>query len=400
LVQYNESTYNFAARLLQDAGIYFYFGLENARHKLFLADAATQWEKIDTAFHYYQDKSNDDIDTAIYSWQRGEALVAGKVLTGYTPFLKSTETLNQQGMTVPTQAGGATLPKNYEKFFYLSDIDGKNTAGTNSIKTAEDLDKKARDIGHSESLAGIEIHSSSTCSQIASGRIFKLETHPDADEIGAYRIVQVSHQARDSADELIGAQTEKEPAHYSNSFVVIPEALTYRPLPLIEKPKASSLSRAKVVSKSGKTNGKPTVDTDEYGRVKVQFFWDRHKASSAFLRVAHCWAGGSWGMNFIPRVGDEVLVGFIDGDPDQPLIVGSVPNHSHPLPYKDTASKSGIRSLSLNGKKAHEICFDDSAEKEKLVLRSDKEIVLEVGKTTIVLTEGGIKLLGKRIDVD
>ena len=134
---------------------------------------------------------------------------------------------------------------------------------------------------------------------------------------------------------------------YTNAFQCIPLSLQYRPPRITRKPRMEGAQTALVVGTDGKE-----IEPDKYGRVKVQFLWDRdgkyNASSSCWVRVATPWAGKNWGMIHIPRIGHEVVVDFLDGDPDQPIIIGSVFNSENEPPYKlpDNATQSGIKTRS------------------------------------------------------
>jgi type VI secretion system secreted protein VgrG len=161
---------------------------------------------------------------------------------------------------------------------------------------------------------------------------------------------------------------------YSNSFSVIPADVQYRPVRQTPRPLVTGVQTALVVGPQGEE-----IYTDEYGRVKVQFHWDRvgqkNDKSSCWLRVAQTWGGGNWGSQFIPRIGDEVLVSFIEGNPDRPLVTGSVYNGDNiPInPLTKSITQSGFRSKTHKGQGFNELRFDDANGAEEVYLQGQKD---------------------------
>ena len=155
-----------------------------------------------------------------------------------------------------------------------------------------------------------------------------------------------------------------------------PNSVSFRPPRLARKPVIASTQTAVVVGKSGEE-----IWTDKYGRIKVQFFWDREgkadEKSSCWIRVAHGWAGKQWGSIYIPRIGQEVAVGFLEGDPDRPLIIGSVYNADQMPPYTlpDEQTKSTLKSDSSKGGGGfNEIRFEDKKGSEQIFIHGQKDL--------------------------
>jgi type VI secretion system secreted protein VgrG len=173
------------------------------------------------------------------------------------------------------------------------------------------------------------------------------------------------------------------PFEYTNEFIAMPASVVYRPPQLAKKPVMRGAQTAVVVGKSGEE-----IWTDKYGRVKVQFHWDREgkkdENSSCWVRVSSTWAGKSWGAVHLPRIGQEVLVDFLEGDPDRPIIVGSIYNAEQMPPYTLPANQtqSGIKSHSTKGgetEDANEIRFEDKKDSELFYehAQKDQQILVE-----------------------
>jgi type VI secretion system secreted protein VgrG len=167
---------------------------------------------------------------------------------------------------------------------------------------------------------------------------------------------------------------------YSNSFQAFPSTATFRPLRVTPKPRIVGLQTALVVGKSGEE-----IWTDKYGRIVVQFYWDqigaKDEKSSCWIRVAQGWAGKQWGAMFLPRIGQEVVVSFLDGNPDRPLVTGCVYNAEQVVPYTlpDDQTKSTIKSNSSKGGSGfNEIRYEDKAGSEEIFVQAQKDMNIKV----------------------
>jgi type VI secretion system secreted protein VgrG len=222
-----------------------------------------------------------------------------------------------------------------------------------------------------EAAAAVRAGGESNCVQFAPGRRFTLERHFDAD--GAYLLTAVEHEARVTGDYRADAQDDA--LDYRNRFTAAPEGLPFRPPRVTPRPIIAGTQTATVVGPPGSQ-----IFLDKYGRVKVQFPWDRqgqaNADSSCWIRVAQIWAGKTWGAFFWPRVGHEVVVAFEEGDPDQPIIVGSVYNAANmpPLTLPDEAMRCGIKSCTFAGDPAlafNAVIFHDVPGTEYLQVHSE-----------------------------
>ncbi len=265
---------------------------------------------------------------------------------------------------------------------YANRFDGVNRGGGDSpsqIQKIFDDNKRTVEIRMQEEAAhGLEIAGASNCPQLIAGYRFKLDRHFNAD--GPYVLTAVETHARLEGEYRTSGA---EPAlSYENFFTCIPLALPFRPPRVTEIPRVYGAQTAVVVGPAGEE-----IFTDKYGRIKVQFPWDREGQndgnSSCWVRVATPWAGKQWGMIHIPRMGQEVVVEFVDGDVDHPLVVGSVYNAEQMPPYSLPANKtqSGIKSRSsLQGTPANfnEIRLEDKKGSEQLFIHAEKNQDIEV----------------------
>jgi type VI secretion system secreted protein VgrG len=207
------------------------------------------------------------------------------------------------------------------------------------------------------------MHGRGTVVGFSAGGLFGLLRH---NLEGDYLLTRVGHSISSDGDS----------ANYSNHFVCIPAETPYRPARRTPKPRVRGIETATVVGPSGQE-----IHTDKHGRIKVQFHWDREgnkdEHSSCFMRVVQPWAGPGWGFVFIPRIGMEVTVAFVQGDPDRPIATGTVYNGENLTPYEmpDEMTKSTIRTQSSPGGGGHnELSFEDAAGKEEVFLRAQKDL--------------------------
>jgi type VI secretion system secreted protein VgrG len=220
-----------------------------------------------------------------------------------------------------------------------------------------------------------EIRGASLCRGFTPGYAFRLSNHFDRQMNGRYVITAVQHTATQSpwyvAEEAIALG---EP--YRNTFTCIPEDLPYQPLRETPRPVVQGPQTAIVVGPPGEE-----IHTDEFGRVKVQFHWDRegqhNEKSSCWVRVSQPWAGQSWGGVSIPRIGQEVVVDFLEGDPDQPLITGRLYNAESMPPYGLPASAvvSGMKTNSTPGGGGYnEMSMNDTKGKEMITVHAQYDM--------------------------
>ena len=213
------------------------------------------------------------------------------------------------------------------------------------------------------------------------GCLFKLIDFPRKDQNREYLIVSATHHLESDAYE---SGTGGGGEIYSCSFTAMPSMQPFRPARITPKPMVQGPQTAIVVGPSGSE-----IYTEEYGRIKVQFHWDRESKgdenSSCWIRVAQLWAGSRWGGIHIPRIGQEVIVEFLEGDPDRPIITGRVYNNDNKPPYDlpAKATQSGIKSRSSkngNPNNYNEIRFEDEKGNEEILIHAERNMKIEVEK--------------------
>jgi type VI secretion system secreted protein VgrG len=345
-VQYQETGFEFISRLLEDEGIFYFFEHSADKHTLVLADDADAHKPCPglKAAVIAQDpfKTPDLIARCTYEEQ---VVSNGYSLTDYNFEIPSTD------LFVKTGSGSPKLmvyehPGGYDK------KDKGDKRVKSRIETREQPAKLLRGDG--------------ACRSFVSGYKFKLKGHERKDLNADYVLCAVYHSA----------DTER----YGNHFVAQPASVPFRPPLYTRRPVIAGTQTALVVGKKGEE-----IWTDKYGRIKVQFPWDRlgkkDENSSCWVRVAQTWAGKGFGAFFLPRVGQEVVVSFLDGNPDRPLITGAVYNAQQKVPYAlpDNQTKSTVKSnTSKGGGGFNELRFEDKKDKEEIFIHAQKDM-----KTTV-----------------
>jgi type VI secretion system secreted protein VgrG len=388
-VQYRESDFDFASRLMEEEGIYYFFKHTSSGHQLVLANTPQSHPAVagPSPIKYEELGGAARGDERVVHWVKSQEIrTAKQTLRDHCFELPDNNLEAVQPITETVQAGtvshkfkvGAnTSLENYDfPGRYAQRFDGVDPGGSdqasNLQKIFQDNKRTAGIRIQEEATPGLVIEGQSDCRALTSGHKFTLSEHFDAN--GTYVLTEVMHTAS-----IEGAYTSapRKGSTYTNAFHCIPVALPYRPPRHTPKARVDGTQTAVVVGPSGEE-----IFTDKYGRVKVQFYWDRqgqkNANSSCWIRVGTLWAGKQWGMIHIPRIGQEVIVAFEEGDPDQPIIVGSVYNADQMPPYALPTNKtqSGIKSRStLKGDSDHfnELRFEDKMDKEDIYFHGQKD---------------------------
>ncbi|GJG86585.1 hypothetical protein tb265_17660 [Gemmatimonadetes bacterium T265] len=349
-VQYRETHLAFVSRLLEEEGIYYFFRHEPNQHTLVLADAPSAarpaWGKTTASMTPAGGTWHED--RVIEAW-REHAVQPGRVtLTSYD-YLKPSHAL------LSTVGDGGAEVHDYAADF-LEHAEGDRYAR---------LRLEAR-----EALRQV-VYGRSACRAFQSGASFELRDHYRPDFNGAYQLLSVRHAG---ANGSYGGGDDT-PAAYSNAFEAVPGGVPYRPPCATPRPFIYGTQSAVVVGKAGEE-----IWTDAHGRVKLHFHWDRHgkrdENSSCWVRVSTAWAGKGWGQFSVPRIGQEVLVEFLDGDPDRPVVVGRVYNAEQTPPCNPGAGGvvSGMRSKTHKGGGYNAMEMDDTAGKEQIAVHAQHDM--------------------------
>ena len=364
-VQYRESDLNFVSRLMEEYGIFYFFKHQQGKHTLVLADASTAHSACPGQSSVrYVTVSGGPQEDVITEWQIEQELRTGKY---------SMEDYNFQTPSTNLMVNEPTV---YE-------------VGGNSKFEIYDYPGEYLTKGAGESLARVRMqeeeaehlfaHGMSQCRMFVSGYKFTLEEHPRKDMNADYVLTEIQHTA---VTDAYPSSRLAEGESYSNTFTCIPLSVPFRPLRVTPRPTVKGIQTAVVTGPSGEE-----IYSDNYGRVKVQFFWDRlgkkNENSSCWIRVSQSWAGKNWGAMFLPRIGQEVIVDFLEGDPDQPLITGRVYNAEQMPPYTlpDMQTRSTFQSRSSKGggtSNYNEIRFEDLKGSEQIFINAEKDLDLRV----------------------
>jgi type VI secretion system secreted protein VgrG len=348
-VQYQETAFDFISRLLEDEGIFYFFEHAADKHTLVLADDSDAHQACPglAAARYRKsasDAQREEDALTNCAWER-QVTPTKYSLKDFNFTTPSTDLL--------TSAAGANGTR--ELFEY---------PGGHATKDAGDARAKRRIEAHEQ--PATVLRGAGYCKAFRAGYKFSLSGHDRSDLDGEYVLSRVFHSIN--------------PWGYSNSFDAYPIASPFRPPRLTKRPVIVGAQTAIVVGPSGEE-----IHTDQYGRVKVQFHWDRKgkkdENSSCWVRVAQGWAGKTWGAIFIPRIGQEVIVSFLEGDPDRPIVTGAVYNGEQTVPYglPADATKSTIKSNSSKGGEGfNEIRFEDKKDSEELFIHAQKDMKVTV----------------------
>src|SRR2546430_2113698 len=375
-VQYRETDFNFVSRLMEQEGIYYFFQHEDGKHTLVLADSISAHKAFagyaDVTFHELE-KGGAAGREVITDWvMEKEAQPVACALNDFD--FKKPKTSLLASSNVSRKYGKAQFEIYDYPGEYLEHGEGERLADVrlNELQT------------HYEALRG-----QASARGLATGCIFKLKNHPRADQNREYLITGVSLHA-DAGEFATAGEGAGGGEFFSCNFTAIEKPQQFRPARLTPKPVVQGPQTAIVVGPAGEE-----IYTDEHARVKVHFHWDRHdksdENSSCWIRVSQYWAGKEWGTIHIPRIGQEVIVEFLEGDPDEPIITGRVYNADQTPPYGLPANKtqSGIKSRSSKGGSSpnfNEIRFEDKKGSEEVYIHAEKDQnnVVEHDETTSV----------------
>ncbi|EXF92809.1 type IV secretion protein Rhs [Pseudomonas fluorescens HK44] len=346
-VQYGETDFAFVSRLLEEEGIFWFFTHEDGKHTLILGDSNDAFVPIPNGpkVTYLGQRMGERELHGIRSGQVCVQAVAGVYRATDYEFTTPTTSLYDQAEAV---AGPRSI---YE-----------HPGGYNAKARGDALTKQRVDGLRSQEKRFV---GESDCRWLVPGHWFTLAGHDDPTLNIDWVVTAVTHEASHDS--------------YRNRFEAIPKATPYRPARLTPKPRMHTQT-ALVVGKSGEE-----IWTDQYGRIKLQFPWDRDgkndESSSCWVRVVLPWSGKGFGMQFVPRIGQEVIVTFIDGDPDRPLVTGCVYNGDNALPYALPANQtqSGIKTHSSKGGGGfNELRFEDKKDAEEVFLQAQKDFKINV----------------------
>lgn len=377
-VQYRETDFNFVSRLMEEEGIYYFFQHENGTHTMMLANTPDGHPECpDQAVARYhttgQGRREEDV---IDLWQVAQDLRPGRY------------TLNDFNFEDPYASliAQASSKDNFEVYDYPGEYARQPEGQRLSRIRLEECDTPRT-----------YIRAASDCRAFSSGFKFKLADHYRGDANKPYVLTRVQHTGTQPGNYRSTSAADSAGSIYRNLFECIPFSTPFRPSRVTPKPIVQGTQTAIVVGPKGEE-----IYTDKYGRVKVQFHWDRvgqrNENSSCWIRVSQPWAGKNWGTVSIPRIGQEVVVDFLEGDPDKPLIIGRVYNADQMPPYTlpSGADLMGFKSNSTKGGGGYnEIVIKDGKAGELIRIHAQKDM-----DTTVLNNDTQHVVVDRTIQVD
>ncbi len=352
-VQYGESDLTFVMRLLAEEGYASFFTHEKKKHTLVIVDQMSAYAESPNSKLTYSKGNSPDAE--INAWQHNYALKKGEWIVNDYNFKEPNKSL------IANSASKSKFEKNsqFKHYSYPSQYDF--TLGSKLANARMDAEEAGANT----------ISGGSSCSGFSAGQFFSLLKHDAKSEAGKYLLLSVQHQASDAS--YYSSQGNDE--QYSNTFSCMPTDNMYRPPMVYNRPVMYGPQSALVTGPKGEE-----IYIDEFGRIKVQFMWDQEgkkdENSSCFIRVMQSFAGNGWGSSFIPRIGHEVIISFLDGDPDRPIVTGSVYNGNNKPPYA-SKTQSGIKTHSTKeggNDNYNEIRFEDKKASEQVYIQAEKNL--------------------------
>lgn len=363
IVQYRESTLEFVTRLMEREGIYYYFTHSSDQHELVLSDSYGAHELVPghEQIEYHEDLHHEQLRERDYlsSWTVAHALHPGKLsLTDYD-FERPRADLSRHVLVPGPHPHGE-----YERYDYPG---GYLDLGEGDVRVRTRLE--ALHVERRQIVAVGNVRA------LFTGSLFVLEEHPREDQCVEHLVISSHFRLTNNPLESSGVG---EGASYHSTLRCIPSDVPFRLNRRTAQPRVGGPQTAVVVGPAGEE-----IWTDQYGRVKIQFHWDRlgnmDENSSCWIRVAEYWAGSGFGGIHLPRIGQEVIVDFLEGDPDRPIVVGRVYNANNMPPYElpTNATQSGWKSRSSKGgdpSNFNEIRFEDKKGSEEVFMQAEKDM--------------------------
>lgn len=361
-VQYDESDLDFINRLMEEEGIFYFFEHSQDGHLMVFGDGTVNYQPLegDATIEYNPGRDMVAEEEAVIRFGFSRQLTPGRyTMRDYNFNNPSLDLTADETADENTEREIFEFPGNYEE-----QPEGSRLAQVRLQQTV-----MYRDLASGTSV----------CPRFCPGFTFTLAGHSLDSLNQEYLLTEVVHQGRQP--QVLGERADTEAgSEYLNRFKAVPSSVTIRPERRTPRPRIRGVHTAVVVGPSGEE-----IYTDELGRIKVQFHWDRNgqqdENSSCWIRVSQAWAGPGWGAVFIPRIGQEVIVDFVDGDPDRPIVTGAVYHGTNvpPWPLPDEKTKSGIRSeTSTGGGGNNEIRFDDQSDHEEIYIHAQKDMNVEI----------------------
>ena len=364
-VQYRETDFNFISRLMEHEGIYYYFKHENGKHTVVLCDHPTAHKAAPGYDNLEADKPDlkSTNDAYIWNWTQGTEITPNKyALTDYNPLQPKTD------LAASVKIDHAHDPDAYEIFDYPGDYENPEEGPRYANTRLEEIEAQY-EIGHGTTSAR----------GVFAGSTFTLTSHPAYDEAVEFLVTSASYRLEND-DIGGGAGRSGGSVAYQAEVTCIPSKYEFRSPRITPRPVVQGPQTAVVVGPAG-----DEIHTNDQGQVKVKFFWDRDpkkdENSSCWVRVSQPWAGLSWGAINLPRIGQEVIIEFIEGDPDRPIITGRVYNGvnvpPNALPGSQTMTTFKTNS-SKGGGGFNELTFEDKKGSELIFIHGEKDMHVRI----------------------
>lgn len=353
-VQYRESDFDFVSRLMEEWGMYYFFEHSESDHTMVIADARSSHQPLEaySSIKFRPLSRNERMDEEdLWGWDPRRRFNTGKVTYNDYDFVKPNANLIAENEASSRYAEGKLERYDYPGR-YTEQGDGVSLSKVR-LEAEQCADKRRTAQGVAPSLAP--------------GGLVSLEKHPVKAENREYLVVAARYAFRSDSFRS-GAEAAGD--GQSGVFELLPADVPFRAPQVTRKPVIAGAQTAKVV-------GEGEIDVDEHGQILVQFHWDREDKKSCRLRVAQVWAGQGWGGIYIPRVDQEVIIHFLEGDPDRPICTGCVYNGDNTVPYPLAADKNiaGVKSRSTeDGTGYNEFIFDDTIGDELVRLHAERDL--------------------------
>ena len=364
-VQYRETDFNFVSRLMEQEGIYYYFKHEDGKHTLVMADSIEGHQAVagyeEVPYFPFEETLRRERDH-IFDWFVAQEVQPGTYALNDFDFQKPKADLNVK----LKQPYGHAVDQ-FEVYDYPGEYVEKSDGDEYVRKRVEELHAQYEQAQGQGNARGLTV-----------GALFTFAQYPRDDQNKEYLITSATYELQ--SDTYGSAPTAGSAQIFMCSFTAIDSSQPFRAPRTTPKPVVQGPQTAIVVGPKGEE-----IHTDKHGRIKVRFHWDRQSTadenSSCWIRVSHAWAGKNWGAISLPRVGQEVIVDFLEGDPDHPLITGRVYNEINKPPY-DLPANATISTIKSNSSKGgegfNELRFEDKKGEEQIFMHAEKNLDIRV----------------------
>lgn len=364
-VQYRESDFAFVSRLMEEEGIFYFHRHEDGKHTLCLSDSSSAYSDVEQSEVIFPMPGNQkDFLSRITHWEHKYHFSTGKVThTDYNFKTPDHDLASSEQTRIEIPMMSQLEMYDYPGRFEVA-AGGRNFARVRMQEIESEHDK---------------VHGQGNYASFSPAGRFRVGMHRVPSEKGKeYLLTRVELFATEGGAYITGS--DEEDARYENRFTAIPSSVLFRPMCRTPRAVVEGPQTAVIVGPQGEE-----IYTDEHGRVKVQFHWDRRGAmnekSSCWIRVSQAHAGGGWGGIDLPRIGEEVIVDFLEGDPDRPIITGRVYNGKNRPPFELPAgmTRSGMKSNTHKGSGYNEMSMDDTAGAEQIRTHAQHNMDTTVG---------------------